>query len=116
MEELQTILALLIIFGSLFGSLYIFLSSRNKERMAMIESGVNPKDFIIQRKVSAYSILKWALLLAGVGLGLFFGSILEAYTNIDEEPAYFACALLFGGLGLLLAFLMTKKYEEKQPD
>ena len=68
MQELQTILALLIIFGSLFGSLYIFLSSRNKERMAMIESGVNPKDFIIQRKVSAYGILKWALLLAGVGL------------------------------------------------
>ena len=53
--------------------------------------------------------MKWALLLVGVGLGLFIGSLLETYTSIQEEPAYFASALLFGGLGLVVAFLITKK-------
>lgn len=109
MAELQTILVVLIIFGSSFGILYIYFAARNRERMAMIEKGVNPKDFIVHRKPATNSILKWALLLAGVGLGLFFGSLMDAYTDLPDEPAYFAGALLFGGLGLLLAFLITKK-------
>ena len=37
--------------------------------MAMIEKGVDPKDFLNPNKSSnPYGILKWALLLVGVGL------------------------------------------------
>jgi hypothetical protein len=52
-------------------------------------------------------------LLVGVGFGLFIGSVLEAYTSIHEEAAYFAAALFFGGAGLFAAFLIAKKAEEK---
>ena len=65
------------------------------------------------RRPNSYGILKWALLLAGVGFGLFIGSVLETYTSIPEEPAYFASAFFFGGAGLFAAFLMAKKAEEK---
>jgi hypothetical protein len=37
--------------------------------------------------------------------------VLETYTSIPEEPAYIGCALLFGGLGLVFAFLIQKKAE-----
>jgi hypothetical protein len=111
---LTEILVPIAIFAAAFGIVYVVVSARNRERMAMIEKGVDPKDFMTEKKSNVYGIIKWALLLMGVGLGLFLGSILEAYTDIPEEPAYFACALLFGGLGLALAFFITKKGEENK--
>ena len=105
----EDILIPFVVFAAIFGIVFVIVSARNRERMAMIEKGVSPKDFLVQKKVSIYSILKWALLLVGVGLGLFLGSLLDAYTEIPEEPAYFACALFFGGVGLAAAFMIQKK-------
>lgn len=106
---LTEILVPIAVFAASFGIIYVFVSARNRERMAMIEKGVDPKDFLAKPKSNNHGIIKWALLLVGVGIGLFLGSILETYTHIPEEPAYFACALLFGGLGLVGAYLITKK-------
>ena len=109
----EGIFIVLIIFVALFGIVFVIAQARNRERMAMIEKGVNPKDFLIDRKPNSYGILKWALLLVGVGFGLFIGSVLDAYTSIPEEPAYFASALFFGGAGLYAAFTIAKKAEDK---
>lgn len=107
---LTEILVPIAIFAAIFGIVFVVITARNRERMAMIEKGVNPKDFLNVNRISnPYGILKWALLLVGVGFGLFIGSLLETYTQIAEEPAYFASALFFGGLGLVAAFLITKK-------
>ena len=103
----------LIIFAAIFGIVFVVVSARNRERMAMIEKDVNPKDFITPKNPNSQGILKWALLLVGLGFGLFIGSLLEAYTTIEEEPAYFASALFFGGLGLFSAYMISKKAEEK---
>ena len=105
----------LIVFAAIFGTVFIIVSARNRERMAMIEKGVNPKDFMAgPSKPNPYGILKWALLLVGLGLGLFIGSLLETYTEIQEVPAYFASALFFGGLGLVVAFLLSKKADAQK--
>src|SRR5210317_1669951 len=106
---LTEILVPISMFAATFGVIYVFVTARNRERMAMIEKGVDPKDFLAKPKTNNHGIIKWALLLVGVGIGLFLGSVLETYTDIPEEPAYFACALLFGGLGLVAAYLITKK-------
>ena len=111
---LSDILVPIAVFGAMFGIVYVLVTARNRERMAMIEKGVNPKDFLTKTKPSIYNIIKWALLLVGIGLGLFLGSLLAIYTDIPEEAAYFSCSLLFGGLGLFVAFLITKKGEKKQ--
>ena len=111
---LEDILIPVVVFAAIFGIIWVIFSTRNRERMAMIEKGVNPKDFMAQRKISVYGIIKWALLLVGVGLGLFLGSLLDTYTEIPEVAAYFAGALLFGGLGLVLAFIITKRGEGKE--
>ena len=105
----------LIIFSVIFGIVFIVISARNRERMAMIDKGINPKDFITQKtyRPNSHGILKWALLLVGLGFGLFIGSLLETYTEIPEEPAYFGSALFFGGIGLVVAFLVSRKAEDK---
>ena len=109
----EDILIPLVVFAAIFGVVYVIVSARNRERMAMIEKGVSPKDFMTERRPNSYGILKWALLLVGVGFGLFIGSVLETYTSIPDEPAYFASALFFGGAGLFAAFMIAKKAEEK---
>lgn len=110
----ENFLIVLIIFAAIFGIVFVIATARNKERMAMIEKGVGPKDFMTERRPNSYGILKWALLLVGVGFGLFIGSLLDAYTRVPEEPAYFAAALFFGGAGLFAAFLIAKNAEEKK--
>jgi hypothetical protein len=111
---MEEFLIVLVIFAAIFGIIFVIASARNRERMAMIEKGVNPKDFMTDKKPNSYGILKWALLLVGLGFGLFIGSLLETYTDIQEEPAYFASALFFGGLGLFLSFLIAKKAEDRE--
>jgi hypothetical protein len=102
----EDVIVPIVVFAALFGIIYVFVAARNKERMAMIEKGVSPKDFLQSTGPNVFGILKWALLLVGLGLGLF--------TEIQEEPAYFASALFFGGMGLVLAFLIQKRAEERQ--
>jgi hypothetical protein len=109
----EDFLIVLIIFAAIFGIVFVVAQARNRERMAMIEKGVSPKDFMTERRPNSYGILKWALLLVGIGFGLFIGGVLDAYTSIPEEPAYFAAALFFGGAGLFAAFLISKKAEDK---
>lgn len=95
-------------FIAIFGIVFVVITARNREKMALIEKGADPKDYM-RGKPNVYSILKWALLLVGVGIGVFIGSLLETYTELTEEASYFGPILLFGGLGLLVAFLITKK-------
>lgn len=109
----EDILIPVVVFAAIFGVVYVIVSARNRERMAMIDKGVSPKDFLTDRRPNSYGVLKWALLLVGLGFGLFVGSLLEAYTSISEESAYFAAALFFGGAGLFAAFLIAKNAEDK---
>ena len=109
---LTEILVPITVFAAVFGIVFVVVTARNRERMAMIEKGVDPKDFM-SGKPSVYGIIKWALLLVGVGLGIFLGSLLETYTKVPDEAAYFACALFFGGIGLAIAFLITRKATEQ---
>ena len=108
---MQEVLIILIIFGAIFGIVLVIATARNRERMAMIDKDVNPKDFMVRekRKFSVFGLLKWGLLLAGIGIGLFLGSLLDEYTSLPAEPGYFAAPLFFGGLGLIIAFLIQKK-------
>lgn len=108
----QDILIVLIIFSSLFGIIYVYITARNRERMAMIEKEVSPKDFLQRAKSNTYGILNWGMLLGGLGFGLFIANLLETYTAVEEVPAYFAGALFFGGIGLLIAFLIQKRAED----
>ena len=109
---LEDILVPITVFATIFGIVFVVISARNRERMAMIEKGVDPKDFL-KGKGSVYNVLKWALLLVGLGVGALVGGLLATYTQIGEEAAYPASILLFGGLGLFVAFLISRNAKEE---
>ncbi len=97
----------LIVFGWLtimsIGTIIMVVFLRkfaNQERMAMIEKNMEPISF---NNSSRYATLKAALLLIGAGIGLFMGYSLDMLFGM-EEVAYFSMLLIFGGLGLLVAY------------
>lgn len=106
-----------IIFGAIFGVFYLFFSTRNKERLALIEKGADASIFMKGRRNTApiwkVFILNLALLLMGVGIGVFMASILDNYTTLDSEAVYPATIFFMAGTGLLVGFKMTKDLDKE---
>jgi len=98
-------------FSMVFGLRYLM----NKERMAMIERGMDPR--LQQRPRSRpLQTLKWGLILSGIGLGLFIAYYLDNFvlSGHENEAIYFGLIALFGGLGLVLSYRFEKSHEEKE--
>jgi len=109
-------LIVFIIFGSIFAVAYLHFSTRNKERLALIEKGADASIFVRGKKehtapIWKVLILNTALLLMGIGLGTFIASILENYTTLEEGPLYVGTIFLMAGIGLFIGFNMTKKLD-----
>ena len=101
-------------FVMIFGIVYLY----KRERMAMIERGMDPRSYKPHASLSApYQTLKWGLLLIGSGLGLCLAYIVSTsvFPDDDGNPAmYFGLIAVFGGLGLFISFLMEKKDNDKR--
>ena len=109
-----------------------------KERLLIIEKmGEKFTPDMLEHKINFSSIgkfsstaLKFGCLFMGLGLGLLIGYLicsttLEGYTNMGDvrlnynmretiSIIYGACILLFGGLGLLTAFLVELKINKNK--
>ncbi len=96
---------LIVIFGFIYAIVY--LGVRRKERMALLEKGADANYFITKKNSS--TALKFGMLFVGVAIGILLGNILEAYTRLQEEVAYFSMIFLFGGLGLIINYFIEKK-------
>jgi hypothetical protein len=114
------------------------LFARRKERLAIIEKLGDKFDpalldfkFTLPGKSSnssSFGTLKIACLLLGIGLGLLVGFFIvqnSTFTGFGKEfdynnyrdsigIIYGASVLLFGGLGLLVAFIVEIKNAKKQ--
>ncbi|SFT66331.1 hypothetical protein SAMN04489724_1476 [Algoriphagus locisalis] len=109
----ETILVTLIIFSSIFGVIYIFLTTRNKERLALIENGADAKLFNSGKKYSfGQFILNIALLAIGIGVGVLVGTMFYS-GGMEESVAYTSCIFIFGGIGLMASFFMNRKLEKE---
>ncbi|WP_428328023.1 DUF6249 domain-containing protein [Mucilaginibacter sp.] len=113
-KELGVMVAILVplaLFAMIFGIVYL----GKRERMAMIERGMDPRRYKPQS--APFQNLKWGLLLIGAGLGLFFAYLLDrtvfVKTQDDNEAIYFALIAIFGGIGLFLSYLIEKKENDK---
>ena len=115
MLELTPVLILTIIFGSIVAMVY--LGVRKKERMALMEKGLDASMFQTSKNKNAQS-LKYGILLIGIALGILMGKILastEAF-RFEEEAAYFSMIFLFGGLGLVIYHFMAKRMKADDND
>ena len=102
----------LAFFASVVLVAYMFYSTRNKERMALIEKGADASLFRSGRK--PFSVLKFGMFFIGVGIGILAGNILAVSTNLEEPVPYFSMILLFGGASLIAYYLVEKKNSEKE--
>ncbi len=99
-----------IVFGVIFGIVYLVVSARNKERLALIEKGADASIFYSGKRKSSAQIvvLNFALLLMGVGAGIFLGGLFTTL-GMDEEIAMPGTIFFTAGAGLLTGFYLTKK-------
>jgi hypothetical protein len=109
LEMMIPIVAMVTFHAAVFGILYFYFRNRNRERMLMIEKGVDPSIFLKKPKSNSSVALKYGLFFAGLAIGIFFGAILAQSAVLDEVAAYFSMILLFGGAGLLLYYVIDKK-------
>lgn len=108
----EEILIPLSLFASIFGIVYLYFSTRNKERLALIEKGADASIFNLgKRSGSSWKVivLNLAFLLMGIGSGVFIANILETYTGLDDNAIYPAMIFLMAGVGLYVGFTQTKK-------
>mgnify|MGYP003658718750 CR=1 FL=1 len=103
-----------------FGIFYLHYTTRNKERLALIEKGADATIFGRYQNKEAppvwkVIILNLGLLMIGIGIGILVKKYetlvasLVSLFNLDEQVAYPATLFLMGGIALVVGFLLTKK-------
>lgn len=110
------VIILPIIFGVIFGMFYLYITARNRERLALIEKGADATIFYSgKRRVTPIwkvVVLNLALLSIGIGVGIFVANLLSYNLGMDEDVAYPGTIFLIAGLGLFAGFFLTKKLNE----
>ncbi|MBV4358535.1 DUF6249 domain-containing protein [Pinibacter aurantiacus] len=102
------ILWLIISFVSGFAMIFGWRYLVNKENMALIDRGINPKEFA--NIPAPYRSLKWGLLLIGSGIGLALAYVVTQHILNTENPAlWFAFIAIGGGIGLVYSYKIEKK-------
>jgi hypothetical protein len=112
------ILIPIALFAMIFGIVYL----SKRERMAMIERGMDPRSY--KQRSTPFLTLKAGLLLIGAGAGLFLAFVLDNTAfkhngDFDSDAnvaIYFSLIAIFGGLGLFLSYLIEKKHNDKEDE
>ncbi len=103
------ILVPFFVFGSIT-AIIISLSyykNRRIERTALIAAGKEASIFEYG-KPKHYLSLKYGMLLVGVALGIIVGNATAQSLGMPEEMAYLSMMLLFGGISLVLFYIIQK--------
>jgi hypothetical protein len=97
-------------FAMVFGIIYL----RTRENMAMIEKGMNPKQWA--NLPAPFRSLKTGLLFLGAGIGLLLAFFISQNMGDHRgtEAIYFALIAIGGGLGLISSYAMEKKEWSKR--
>lgn len=113
---MEGVLVPLIVFGTLFAILYVYFTTRNKERLALIEKGADAKLFKSGPSSNNYSgtiIINVAALAIGIGVGVLLGNLLDM-AGMDDEIAMTSMIFICGGIGLLAGFFASRKFAKEK--
>ena len=106
-----------IMFGVVFGIFYLFITARNKERLALIEKGADASIFYNRdRRVTPVwkvIVINLAFLLMGIGLGVLIAEGFVQGFGMDDDVAFPGVIFFMAGLGLFTGFYVTKKLSKE---
>ena len=91
------IVAILAVFGTLFGTFYFWITRRHVERLALIERGLASA-----LAPNAQATLRAACVVTGLSLGMLLGWLLVAHAGMPGHVAYTAAPAAGIGGGLLV--------------
>lgn len=97
-------------FLAIFAILYVYWTTRTKERLALVEKGLDAG--IFKGECSKYALLKWGIFMIAIAIGVVTGFALSRVIN--EVVAFFTMILLTGGLGLIVAYMVTNALTKKE--
>lgn len=103
--------------ATIFGIVYLIYSTRNRERLALIEKGVDASIFLKGRGKggSAWKIfvVNLAFLLIGSGVGIFIALLITTYSSLNDGAVYPSIIFVMAGIGLLVGFKTAKDIDKE---
>lgn len=109
---METVIAFIAFFATVFGIMYVFYTTRNKERLALIEKGADATLFNTGKewKISWNKFtLKIGMLAVGIALGILVGAMMTNAGMLDEDVNFSSMIFMFGGLSLILFYVIDRK-------
>lgn len=111
------VIIFIALFSVIFGVAYLYYSTRNRERLALIEKGMDASVFLKGREraqpIWKVLIVNLALLLMGIGAGVMIGGILAQVGGVNWDIAMPGSIFLMAGTGLLIGFFITRKMDRE---
>ncbi|OXA94343.1 DUF6249 domain-containing protein [Flavobacterium hercynium] len=105
------------LFLMIFGIVYLIFSTRNRERLALIEKGIDASIFLkgSEKGVPAWKIfvVNLAFLLIGSGVGIFLALLITTYTGLNDGAVYPSIIFIMSGVGLLAGFKTAKDLDKE---
>lgn len=106
-ETVRDIIVSIGAFAAIFGIIYVYLMTRHRERMSMLDRGIEVSPFS-SIKNSNFLTLKYGMLSVGVAIGMIMGSVLSDY-GMAKSTSFLSMIFLFGGISLILNHIITRK-------
>ena len=100
------------LFLMIFAILYVYYTTRSRERRALVEKGLDANIFKMDPERNRLNLIKWGIFMIALSVGVITGLALSSVVN--EATAFFTTILFFGGIGLILAYLVMRKMTDKE--
>ncbi len=106
---------------TVFGIVYTFFTYRYKERMALIESGLDIEYFRRVTHRQHIILLSFGMIFIGFALGVLAGFFFEKYLLENYNPkdyrnypqAYVSMITLFMGVAMLLSYFINRRMKNQ---
>lgn len=97
-------------------SVYWTVTSKHKEKMAMIERGIAPDENASDRQPNRYGSLRNGLLMIGLAIGTIAGIFLARTMREEYEMFLIIVAMIVvcGGIAFTSYFFISKKMMEQE--
>ncbi len=112
---MEAAITFIAFFAAVFGMMYVYFTTRHKERLALIDKGADASLFNTGKENGRSGVnwgkftLKIGMLFMGVALGIIVGALLSDAGVLNEGANYPSMILFFGGLSLVLYYLIDRK-------